>query len=261
MSPTQIPPTTPPTELATQRPTPKQSPEPSASPTPTCLQPGVIEEAVVPDQGFGRELPYRIYLPPCYQELQGGLPTLYLLHGLAGDHQSWLDLGLAQTADRLMMAGELPPFLIVLPWQRTGLETEEAVIQGLLPHVEDNYRSLPGRSWRAIGGFSRGGGWAFRIGMKHPSHFYRVGLHSPGLLSGDLTSMEIWLKSNAGSQPLKIWIDIGEQDSLMPAAEELRGRLDELNLDYQFRVGPGDHDAAYWSENLADYLAWYAARW
>ena len=260
-SPTRLPPTNLPTVAATQRPTHAQSPEPPASPTPSCILPGTIEEAIVPDQGFGRELPYRIYLPPCYDALEGGLPTLYLLHGLGGNDRSWLELGLARTADELVMDGEIPPFLIVLPWQRAGLETEQAIIQGLLPHVEANYRSLPGRSWRAIGGFSRGGGWAFRIGLKHPDRFYRVGLHSPGLLSGDLTSLEIWLESNRGSQKPLIWIDIGEQDSLAPAAGEIRDRLDELHINYLFQVGPGDHDAAYWSEHVVDYLAWYAARW
>lgn len=215
----------------------------------------------VPNQGFGRELPYRIYLPPCYAENGEAYPTLYLLHGLGGDDQQWLELGIADTADELIRSGQIDPLLIVMPWQRTGLESETAIIQGLLPHVESHYAALPGPSWRAIGGLSRGGGWALHLGLKHNGRFSRVGLHSPAILAGDLTSLEIWLKNANGQRKPRLWIDIGDQDSLRPTVDQLVNRLDELRVDYTFTELPGDHLAEYWRGNLADYLRWYTRGW
>jgi enterochelin esterase-like enzyme len=213
------------------------------------------------DEGYGRDVPYHIYLPPCYQQGDEALPTLYLLHGLGGDDYQWLNLGLASTADRLIHDGDIPPFIIVLPWQRTGLQDEIALSQGLRSHVEAHYRALPGPSWRAIGGLSRGGGWAFRLGMKYPGVFSRIGLHSPAVMAGDLTALEYWLESWQGLRTPKLWLDVGDQDSLRPATEQLSERLDELKLDYEFSVRQGDHLAQYWSENLADYLRWYGSSW
>jgi enterochelin esterase-like enzyme len=189
------------------------------------------------------------------------MPVLYLLHGLGGDDQQWLALGLAETADQLMESEAIPPLLIVLPWQRTGLEDEKAIIEGLLPHIEDEYRIQTASSGRAIGGLSRGGGWAFRLGLKYSDRFSQIGLHSPALLSGDLTSMELWLADEAESDIPRIWMDIGDQDSLLSAAREIEERFMELDVDYEFSIRPGDHLAIYWESNLREYLIWYSKGW
>jgi enterochelin esterase family protein len=151
--------------------------------------------------------------------------------------------------------------LIVLPWQRTGLEDETAIIDGLLPHIEDQYRTQSDSSRPAIGGLSRGGGWAFRLGLKYSDRFSRIGLHSPALLSGDLTSIELWLADEAETDLPRIWMDIGDQDSLLSAARDIEERLIEFEVDYEFSIRTGDHLANYWQRNLSDYLVWYSEAW
>jgi enterochelin esterase-like enzyme len=233
----------------------------AAQPTETCSEPGKIDHGSVPQDGFGRELPFAIYLPPCYPAIGGGLPTLYLLHGLAGDDGQWPRLGVAAAADHLISDLGSDPFLIVMPWQRTGLDSEAAILHGLIPFIESHYRALPGPTWRAIGGLSRGAGWAFRIGMGHPDMFSAVGLHSPALLNGDMIAVERWLRQSSAADTPRLWIDIGDRDTLLPTVEQLQDRLDELNVRYEFHPGKGWHDEDYWSSRVGEYLAWYAAGW
>ena len=59
-----------------------------------------------------------VYFPPCYDEnLAGGYPTLYLLHGQTFDDNMWLDLGAGEAADELTISGTANPFLMVLPYE------------------------------------------------------------------------------------------------------------------------------------------------
>ncbi|MGA9534148.1 MAG: alpha/beta hydrolase-fold protein [Anaerolineales bacterium] len=247
---------------STAAPTSTPNPTPSATnPEPSCRQPGVIQHDTVPQDGFGRELPFAIYLPPCYSDIRGGLPTLYLLHGLAADDEQWPRLGIAEAADHVISDLGSPPFLVVMPWQRTGLDSEAAILQGLLPYVEAHYHALPGPTWRAIGGLSRGAGWAFRLGMRHADKFSAVGLHSPALLDGDLVALQRWLSQPEAAHHPKLWVDIGDRDTLRAAAEGMQSRLDQLGVPYEFHLGKGWHDEAYWGSRLGEYLAWYTAHW
>lgn len=252
-----------------------QSPSPTAAePSPTsgpviratvpaagCAERGRVQHDIVPEDGFGRELPFSIYLPPCYASTASGVPTLYLLHGLAADDAQWPRLGIAQAADHLILDLGSTPFLIVMPWQRTGLDSEAAIVEGLLPYVESHYHALPGPTWRAIGGLSRGAGWAFRIGFSHPGQFSAIGLHSPALLNGDLVALERWLGKAGRAHVPRLWIDIGDRDTLLGSTEQLLARLDELDVPYEYHPGTGWHDEAYWGSRVPEYLAWYAARW
>lgn len=216
---------------------------------------------MVENDDFGRDLPFLVYLPPCRPSASSDLPVLYLLHGLAGNPEQWLDLGLVQAADGLIQRGESPPFLIVMPWQRTGVELEPAMMTGLLPRIERSYSVLADREHRALGGLSRGAGWAFRIGFRHWQDFGAVGLHSPGLLAGDSFAIERWLPPEAVDQQPRIWIDIGDRDPLLESTEELSARLDELGLDHELHLAGGWHDGDYWRQHLEEYLRWYSQAW
>ena len=263
-----LPTATPPAPLAALSPTPSlvpssfpnSAPAPTASPT-QCPRQGEIRQDSVDTSAYGRDLPFRIYLPPCYEQGTGGWPALYLLHGLGGDDQTWLALGLADTADRLIKDGSVPGFLIVLPWQRTGLEIEPALLEGLVPYVEENYGALPGPTWRAVGGLSRGGGWAFRLALRYPNVFSAVGLHSPAIRSGDLAALPTWLAQPRWSGTPKIWIDIGDRDSLLPAVDELTQALETRNVAHELSISPGRHEGAYWAHQLETYLRWYGQHW
>lgn len=237
------------------------NPDATFAPGRTCRGAGRVVSAQLEADSLPRPLPYHVYLPPCYEQTGLDYPTLYLLHGLGADYEQWISLGLPQTAGELMASATVHPYLIVLPWQRTGLELEPALVEQLLPHIGSRYRTRAGRDWRAIGGLSRGAGWAFRVGFRHPDRFGAVGLHSPALMGGDLFAADRWLAAHPELQPPEVWIDIGDRDTLLPAIPELLDRLDELDVEYRYRLGSGWHDAEYWSQNLDLYLRWYGDRW
>lgn len=216
----------------------------------------------VESDGLARPLPYSIYLPPCYVHRPGDdYPTLYLLHGLNRSDQQWISLGLLEQAQALMTGGEVNPYLIVMPWHRAGIELEPALLNYLIPHIQDRYRARDDGNWRAIGGISRGGAWAFRIGFRHPDHFRAVGLHSPGLFGGDLFAVERWLEQQPDATAPQVWIDVGDRDSLRATSSEIVARLEELGVEYEYDPGSGWHDEEYWRANLQRYLRWYGDLW
>ncbi len=246
--------------------TPTSLPSPTLTPEPTVppcrSRPGTIRTGEIEDPALTRTIPYRIYLPPCYAELPlPSYPTLYLLHGLASTDSQWDELGIDETATRLIQAGVIPPLLIVMPWERRGLDYLTAVPDVLVPAIERLYRASPERSARAIGGLSRGAGWALRIGLQRPDVFAAIGLHSPAVLTPDLYYVPDWLEAIPSGLEPSLWIDIGDRDPLRPPTEELRAILDQAGYPYEWTLDPGRHEAAYWIGHLETYLRWYTQEW
>lgn len=229
---------------------------------PTCPDgSGTIEQSTLRDPRLFRELPFRVYLPPCYgEDPERRYPTLYLLHGLQSTDSQWDDLGIAEVADRLILSGTLPPFIIVMPWHRTGIDLTRAIPEVLLPHVEQNYAARPERTYRAIGGLSKGGGQALEIGLKYPQLFAALGMHSPAVQYLDRVVVEWALDIPAPTRP-KLWLDIGMQDSLYPAAESLLTELQRNSIPITIQINEGDHLAKYWQTHLEGYLRWYGSNW
>src|SRR5690606_19494268 len=143
---------------------------PSSSPTPTPL--GCWQEGgeMVVDQLRTSLLPlpleYRVYLPPCYQEEHDRrYPVLYLIHGQSYTDDQWDRLGADEAVDRLVALGEVPPFIIVMPrdrnWEQPSREPfGQVVVEELNPFIDEHYRTLPLREYRAVGGLSRGAAWS-----------------------------------------------------------------------------------------------------
>ena len=250
----------PPEVLPTESPT--QVPLLTTATVTTCSESeGQIILAEIDHPSLTRALPFRVYLPPCYDEQpERYYPALYLLHGLQGTDAQWDELGIDETANALIKRGSLPPFLIIMPWQRTGIDIETAVIDVLIPHIDQTYRTLTEPEWRAIGGVSRGAGQALRIALTHADMFSILGLHSPATLNAEGLILQ-WLLAIPIEQRPDVWMDIGDHDSLLPSAQSLLNLLSQNDLDAIVQINPGDHTSDYWRAHIAGYLHWYAAHW
>jgi enterochelin esterase-like enzyme len=241
-------------------------PQPLFTPTQvairTCLaQDGKVEVYEVDDPTLTRLLSFRVYLPPCYAEADASpYPSLYLLHGAGYSDSHWQDLGIDARADTLIERGEISPLIIIMPWDRTGLDLEAAITEWLIPHIDQTYYTQTGSAARAIGGISRGAGLALSIGLKHPDLFSAIGLHSPANLYSDPYIVD-WVTKIPSAYVPKLWIDIGDKDPLLDSATALGGLLDELKVPLISHVNPGDHSSTYWSSNLDSYLEWYGSTW
>ncbi len=215
-----------------------------------------------------QEMVYAVYLPPHYDPAQA-YPVLYLMHGSNSDHQHWLELGLPHDADRLIAQGEIEPLIVVMPygdwianrnWFLGERTWENVFLRELMPDVESQF-VVSHR--RAIGGISRGGFWAYSIGLRHPDLFDAIGGHSaffdPGHEPADYNPLDLALTAT-GIDRLRLWLDRGQDDYAWLNFDRMHDHLTQRGLAHEYVVYPeGEHDNAYWSAHVADYLRFYAA--
>lgn len=269
-----------PIPTSTPRP-PTSTPEPTAIPatftpspptetsTPTplaCLtQPGRLRDEALettdPPQA------YFIYLPPCYNEkTDQRYPVLYLLHGQTYTADQWIRLGAVDTLDSLILSGEAQPFIIVFPDDRywnlpPGAGFGQRLVDNLIPYIDSAYRTIPDRNHRAIGGLSRGGGWALRLGFTRWDLFSIIGLHSPAVLQGDASQIAKWIAGIPSAYRPSLFMDIGERDQEWRMAVAIEAQFTENGLAHEWRLYSGTHTEEYWSAHVEEYIRWYAEQW
>jgi enterochelin esterase-like enzyme len=222
---------------------------------------GAIESISLPSDTLNYPLDARVYLPPCYAVSGERYPALYLIHGLNFKEDQWERLGAATAADALIAQGEIAPLIIVMPRDRRDDRLDRAVVQDLVPYVDQHYRTLADREHRAVGGLSRGGGWAVHIGLQFPQTFSRIGAHSPAVFNGDENKILLWTRHLPPDQIPALYIDIGENDSLVHSAVWLDQVFTWFKIEHTFLLQPGAHSEGYWSAHVAEYLRFYAADW
>ncbi len=125
-----------------------------------------------------------VLLPRGYKNSTRRYPVLHLLHGTSGGATDWLENG-----DVIRSTRDLR-LVVVMPdggyegnggswwtnWvdQTTPLgkaNWENFHIEQLVPWIDDNLRTIPGRHGRAIAGLSQGGFGAFSYAARHPDLF------------------------------------------------------------------------------------------
>lgn len=239
-------------------------------PPPPCLsRGGEMIESTLPTNLIRLPLDYRIYLPPCYkQHIEQHYPLLVLVHGQSYSDDQWDRLGVDEVIDSLVMSGDLPPFIVLMPRDRYGGEPTEnnfarVVVEELLPLVDSTYRTIPDRQYRAVGGLSRGAGWAVHIGMVYWQEFSRIGAHSPAIFYTDAQLMRSRFDNFPMDQIPEVFVDIGERDrpEILDSAYWFADVLDEKRIPHEWYLFSGFHNEEYWSEHLEQYLRWYALDW
>lgn len=277
-NPTPAPTQTPsPTLSPTLSPSPSLSPTttltPSPSPTPEGLacwdEGGRIEQGDLRTDLLPLPLSYRVYLPPCYDELpEQRYPVLYLIHGQNFNDDQWDRLGVDETADELIAAGEISPLLIVMPRDRSWSQPTEdmfgqVVAAQLLPWIDQNYRTNPEREYRAIGGLSRGAGWALHLGLSRWESFGIIGMHSLPVFWTDLPDIRNWLEAIPHESLPRIYLDLGDKDrpQIAKSAIWFEELLTEKRIPHEWHLYPGYHEEAYWRGHIEEYIRWYAQNW
>jgi enterochelin esterase-like enzyme len=211
----------------------------------------------------------RIYLPRCYDEEPGRhYPVLYLIHGQSYTDTQWDRLGVPETADRLIASGDVVPFIVVMPRDRVWSEPTEdnfglAVVQTLIPWVDEHFRTIPDREHRAIGGLSRGGAWAIHLGLSHPELFSAVGAHSGFVFYNDVPSLKQWLNHILTGVTPRIYMDVANEDrpEIAESAMYLEDLLTQYNIPHEWHMFIGYHEEAYWQKHVEEYLRWYTQDW
>lgn len=256
---------------------PTETPDFTPTPTPfPCEDDGQILEISQYQSDAAREnLPYHVYLPPCYAETQQRYPVLFLLHGLAERQSQWADLGIERELNQGIRLGILPPMIVVMPYYgNIGTRNrfppdpsyETVLVEELLPRIELNFCVWEDRDYRAIGGISRGGFWAYSIAMRHPDLFSIAGSHSgvyPENIPAANNPLEIARNNTLLPEiDLRLYLDNGARDDAGISQQTLSDRLRTRAIPHTYIINPvGGHDADYWSAHISEYLDFYGETW
>jgi enterochelin esterase family protein len=235
-----------------------------------------------PASGFARRL--TVYTPPGYGKGKQRYPVFYLLHGMGGDEEAWVTLGRAvQILDNLIARGLAKPMIVVMPNGNAAQEaapgespegmhkpvmrlphTMDGVMEERFPEVTDfvdaNWRTLPGRTNRAIAGLSMGGFHSMTISRQYPGRFGYVGLFSAAILPGEGADSEVYrdadakLRAQFAAGLSLYWIGIGKTDFLYKGNEDFRRKLDDLGLSYTYYESEEGHIWKNWRIYLTEFV-------
>lgn len=208
--------------------------------------------------------------------------TLYLLHGIFGNHMDW------GTGTRIQRYAEENDLVVVMPAGENAFYVDRAdandfygefVGRELVELTRKMFPLSDKREDTFIGGLSMGGYGAMRNGLKYSDTFgYIVSLSGALLVEeypkrtneapffierrdyaescfGDLDALQEsdmnpkWMikkLKEEGKDIPKIYIACGDQDSLLGTNKDMAAFLQEQGVDVTFEVGPGNHEWDFW---------------
>jgi enterochelin esterase-like enzyme len=241
------------------------TPEPTSTPIVCGETVGTVTEMQIDSLELGEPLTFSVYLPACYDAGHvGGYPILYMLHGQGMTDSYWPSIGTTDAADAMIASGT-EPFIMVFPNEAHNWDDPDtakfgdAFINELVPYIESRYNICPERRCHAIGGLSRGGGWAMHIGLNHLEKFGSIGAHSLGYFGGDLYLAHRQLQDHPLEEFPRIYMDRGDEDYLAPSIDMFERTLTNTGIPHEFIINPGFHNTAYWQSQVQTYLEWYVA--
>ena len=221
--------------------------------------------------------------------------TLYLLHGLFGDHNDWVH------GTRLQALANDYGLCVVMPSGDNscyvdapgyGRKYSTFISEELVRFTRNTFRLSEKREDTFIGGLSMGGFGSLVNGLKHPETFGAICALSSALIkdaivnaTGDpptelhaFTAGEYAatfglanVKDYAGSEwdydaiaekmagealKPRIYMSCGTEDSLFPANVAFKDRLIRLGYDVTWEADPGNHEWSFWDSHIERSLNW-----
>jgi S-formylglutathione hydrolase FrmB len=209
--------------------------------------------------------------------------TLFLLHGMGGDHTRWVENSdIAENIDG-------KPILVVAPSCQDSfyLDSPEAMMETficteLLAYCDATYPTIQKPTARGLSGYSMGGYGAMILALRNPHLFGSAVSHSGAVLTSratheagvkweladtlygtgpegeinraehdilTLTQKLLKIDPRTGRSDYTgpaLYFDCGADDFLFYASRELTQALRMLHIPYQFHEYPGDHNWDYW---------------
>ena len=236
-------------------------------------------------------LPYNVILPPDYrQSTVTRYPVLYLLHGVAGHYTDWLTrTNLAAYAAQyriIVVTVEGNNGWYTDSATKSNEKYEGYLIKELLPDVQMRYRTIETRYGRAVAGLSMGGYGALKFGLKFPGTFIFA-----ASLSGALAAPSWTEKDSPNSTVIResvfsvfgptdsstrkennifeivrtiptsriaalpyFYLDCGTEDGFLASNSQFAALLSDKKIPHEYRELPGDHNWAYWDQQVQEVL-------
>ena len=213
-----------------------------------------------------------VYTPPGYAGGNEKYPILYLQHGYGENELGWLYQGrLAETADKLIDAGEMEPMLIVMAdgmmrctredgsvIHRPELFTEE-LLEDIMPLVENRYRVKTGGRYHAMAGLSMGSLQTSMTVFCSPGLFEWAGLFSgfmSNVFDGNNQHLDRLKQNTEGfNDSLRLFFRaMGKDDPFWPVFERDDRFCEEYGIRCVRKVYSGGHTWNVWRECIKDFL-------
>lgn len=214
-----------------------------------------------------------VYMPPGYdQKSSQKYPVYYLISGTTDTEETFFKVGRTNLIlDNLLAEGKAKPMIIVMPYgnvaareaeQKGGPKPADPTVRDdadavnranafgddltrhIIPYIDKNYRTLPNRENRAIGGFSRGGGQTLRAAFGHLDTFAWVCAYSSYLSPQEMERSYPAITRNPAqtNQQLKLlWVSVGSEDFLYKGTLEFMEYLKSKNVQFKSRITDGGH--------------------
>ncbi len=251
-----------------------------------------IDHRTFHSEAVGEDVSYHIFVPMPYDNMsETEFPVLYWLHGGGGGIEGIVPL--AQHFAAAMQQGLVPTMLVVFPnglelgmwvdWKDGSVPMETILMDELIPHIDDTFRTITSRDGRIVEGFSMGGYGAARLAFKYHDVFSAASILGGGplQLNFDETprvgregrervfqdvyggcmdyyqSVSPWLIAEENAAALaensRIRIAIGELDPMLDFNEDFHEHLKSLDIPHEFHIIPDvGHDAMPLRQGLGE---------
>lgn len=243
---------------------------------------GTVSKVWYDSPSLGMRRRMTVYTPAGYEESgRTRYPVLYLLHGMGGDEQAWMELGRAsQILDNLIAQGKAKPMIVVMPNGNASQEaapgetsnglvqpqfnlpktmdgTYETSFPEIIEYVDSHYRTIRKKEARAIAGLSMGGFHSLHISKEYPGTFSYIGLFSAAIFpekeSPVYEDFDGKLAKLFATKPALFWIGIGKDDFLYKANTDFRRKLDAAGYEYTYVESAGGHIWRNWRVYLSQF--------
>jgi len=230
-----------------------------------------------------RRADYLIYLPPGYTP-RHHYPVLYLLHGMPGRPQVFIDIAnMDVRLDNLLSEGRLRPMILVYPdgridgstysdseWANTPSGAFESYVVEVVHNVDQQFSTLPERQDRVIGGFSAGAYGAINIALHQLAVFGSVQVwsgyftetrsgvfaHATPATLDDNSPIDYvaTLKAQLKVDPLRVFMFVGRDDDASRQIVPMAKVLNTNGVQVSYAIYAGGHDWSVWYPRLNQML-------
>lgn len=240
---------------------------------------GAISEINYYSDTLDRSRRMHVYTPPGYQAGGKKYPVFYLLHGAFDSDDSWSTVGRAGfILDNLIAEGKAQPMIVVMPDGHTGpfgfgddLPVDEYVndfVNEIKPYIENHYRVLTERKYRAMAGLSMGGAHTLNIAVPHLEEYAYIGVFSSGIFgltedtaqgdndpgpSYEETNSEV-LNNDKLKEGLELfWFATGKDDFLLETSRATVDLFEKYGFDVTYVETGGGHTWLNWRDYLIEF--------
>ena len=233
------------------------------------IERGTVQLIEYQSASVGTTRKAQVYLPPKYDKKKK-YSVLYLLHGIGGDENEWLNDGGVPNIimDNLYADKKVKDMIVVMPNGRAQKDDSRAggygsaaafgefdkdLFGSLIPYIEKNFSVYTDKDHRAIAGLSMGGGQSLNFGLGNLDKFAYVG----GFSSAPNTMRAAQLipdVEKVKKENKLLWMVCGGADGLLFNSTQLKAFCDEKGIPCTpIKYPEGKHDFVVWKYGLYNF--------